>query len=38
LNFDFRNNFKAQADFSESLRIDPSEPEKVPVQYRRQGK
>jgi len=29
---------KAQADFSAALQIDPSEPERVPVQYRRQGK
>ena len=27
---------KAQADFSASLRIDPSEPERVPPQYRKQ--
>ena len=28
---------KAQADFSAALRFDPTEPERVPVQYRRQG-
>jgi Flp pilus assembly protein TadD len=28
---------KAQADFSSVLQLDPNEPERIPVQYRRQG-